>query len=96
MSSDKQDRRTAILEAAAQLFGQQGFEGTSMKAVAVAAGEQKSLVQYHFPYKQQLWEETVSYVWQQRDTALPTFLTTPPDDLSPRETMEALCRAILK
>ncbi|WP_170287359.1 TetR/AcrR family transcriptional regulator [Halioglobus maricola] len=96
MKSDISSRRTAILEAAAQLFGQVGFEGTSMKAVASAAGEKKTLVQYHFRYKQQLWEETVSYVWQQRNDALPTFLTLAPDDLSARETMEDLCRYILK
>ena len=96
MKSDKSCRRTAILEAAAQLFGQVGFEGTSMTAVASAAGEKKTLVQYHFRYKQQLWEETVAYVWQQRNEALPTFLTIAPDDLSALETMEDLCRYILK
>ena len=96
MKSDKSCRRTAILEAAAQLFGQVGFEGTSMTAVASAAGEKKTLVQYHFRYKQQLWEETVAYVWQQRNEALPTFLTIAPDDLSALATMEDLCRYILK
>jgi AcrR family transcriptional regulator len=96
VKSDKSCRRTAILEAAAELFGQVGFEGTSMKAVAIAAGEKKTLVQYHFRYKQQLWEETVAYVWQQRNEALPTFLRTAPEDLSAQETMEDLCRYILK
>ena len=96
MKSNKNCRRTAILEAAAELFGQVGFEGTSMKAVASAAGEKKTLVQYHFRYKQQLWEETVAYVWQQRNEALPTFLDLAPEDLSALETMEDLCRYILK
>mgnify|MGYP003678224330 FL=1 len=86
----------AILDAAAKLFGQVGFEGTSMKAVAIAAGEKKTLVQYHFRYKQQLWEETVTHVWQQRNEALPTFLAAAPDDRTARETMEALCRYILE
>jgi AcrR family transcriptional regulator len=96
VKSNKNCRRTAILEAAAELFGQVGFEGTSMKAVASAAGEKKTLVQYHFRYKQQLWEETVAYVWQQRNEALPTFLDLAPEDLSALETMEDLCRYILK
>ena len=96
MKSDKSCRRAAILEAAAALFGQVGFEGTSMQAVASAAGEQKTLVQYHFRYKQQLWEETVTYVWKQRNEALPKFLEDAPTGLSTQESMEQLCRYILK
>tara|TARA_R110002049_G_scaffold10787_5_gene52382 strand:- start:7914 stop:8540 length:627 start_codon:yes stop_codon:yes gene_type:complete len=95
-NKDKNCRRTAIMEAAAQLFGQVGFEGTSMKAVASAAGEKKTLVQYHFRYKQQLWEETVAHVWEQRNQALPTFTETTPDDFSAKEAMEELCWYILK
>ena len=95
-NSDTHCRRTAILQAAARLFGQVGFEGTSMNAVASAAGEKKTLVQYHFRYKQQLWEETVAYVWQQRNAALPTALSLAPDNLSALETMQELCRYILR
>ncbi|CAA0096001.1 HTH-type transcriptional regulator RutR [Halioglobus japonicus] len=93
---DRNCRRTAIMEAAAQLFGQVGFEGTSMKAVASAAGEKKTLVQYHFRYKQQLWEETVAHVWEQRNQALPSFVEAAPDDPSAMDAMEDLCRYILK
>ena len=96
MKSDKNDRRTAILEAAAELFGRVGYEGTSMKGVASAAGEKKTLVQYHFRYKQRLWEETVAYVWQQRNEALPTAMKIASDDFSALETMEDLCHYILK
>lgn len=96
VKSDRNCRRTAILEAAAELFGQVGFEGTSMKAVASAAGEKKTLVQYHFRYKQQLWEETVAYVWESRNEALPSFTQVAPEDLSAVEAVEQLCRYILK
>ena len=96
MKIDKNCRRRAILEAAAKLFSQEGFEGASIKAVASAAGVEKSLVQYHFRYKQSLWEETVTYIWQQRNDALPEYLKGVPDNLSAMETMEDLCRYILK
>jgi hypothetical protein len=43
-----------------------------------------------------LWEETVAYVWQQRNEALPTFLGVAPDEIPALETMEDLCRFILK
>ena len=96
VNRDKHCRRTAIMEAAAQLFGQVGFEGTSIKAVASAAGEKKTLVQYHFRYKQQLWEETVAHVWQQRNEALPTMVKLASDELSAMDAMEELCRYILE
>lgn len=96
VNNDNPDRRTAILEAAAQLFARQGFEGTSMQAVASAAGQKKTLVQYHFRYKQQLWEEAVSHVWRQRNEALPTVPGGAPAQLSTMQTMEDLCRYILK
>jgi AcrR family transcriptional regulator len=95
VENEKPDRRTAILDAAAQLFARQGYEGTSMQAVASAAGVKKTLVQYHFRYKQQLWEETVSHVWQQRNQALPVFLGNAHTELSTLQTMEDLCRYIL-
>ncbi len=67
-----------------------------MTAVASAAGEKKTLVQYHFRYKHQLWEETVTHVWRQRDEALPQYVKTALEDISALETMEDLCRYILE
>jgi AcrR family transcriptional regulator len=43
-----------ILDAAAHLFGAQGFEGASMNAVARAAGVSKGLLHYHFESKEHL------------------------------------------
>ena len=37
-----------ILDAAASSFGEQGFRGASMSAVAKAAGVSKGLLHYHF------------------------------------------------
>lgn len=70
----KNERRENILNAAAKLFGQVGFDGTSFSAIAEKAGEQKSFVQYHFENKDILWKETVAYIWLQRNNALPRYL----------------------
>ncbi|MEE2828891.1 MAG: helix-turn-helix domain-containing protein [Myxococcota bacterium] len=43
-----------ILEAAARLFGAEGFESASMSAVARAAGVSKGLLHYHFRSKEHL------------------------------------------
>lgn len=43
-----------ILEAAARIFGREGFQGASMSAVARAAGVSKGLLHYHFDSKEHL------------------------------------------
>lgn len=68
------EKRASILQAAATLFGQMGFDGTSFAAVAEQAGVQKTLVQYHFENKVVLWKAAVSFVWSQRNDALPRYL----------------------
>ena len=71
---DKQASRLDILTAAANLFSELGYNGTSFAAVANAACHSKALVQYHFPSKEQLWKSAVQHLWQQRDQALPQYL----------------------
>lgn len=55
------DTRARILRAAAALFHAYGFEGTSMKQIASAAGIQKSSVYHHFPSKQDLLFDILSH-----------------------------------
>lgn len=43
-----------ILDAAARLFGKEGYEGATMNAVARAAGVSKGLLHYHFRSKEHL------------------------------------------
>lgn len=43
-----------ILDAAARIFGRDGFQGASMSAVARAAGVSKGLLHYHFDSKEHL------------------------------------------
>lgn len=93
-------RREKVLAAAASLFGQQGFDGTSFSMVAKKSGEQKTFVQYHFENKEVLWKAAVSYVWLQRNTALPRYvedMSLQRRDPEDRETMiRDLCRTILQ
>ena len=53
------EKRAAILAAAKQLFPDLGFEGTSMDAVAAAAGVSKLTVYSHFNDKESLFVEAV-------------------------------------
>lgn len=96
----KNQRRENILSAAAVLFGQTGFDGTSFSAVADRAGEQKSLVQYYFESKEELWKEAVTYVWRQRNNALPRYLDNIDHNenrvASHKNVIRDLCRILLQ
>jgi AcrR family transcriptional regulator len=48
------DRRAVIEEAASRLFAMRGYAGTSIAAIAAAAGITKPVVYLHFPSKRQL------------------------------------------
>ena len=47
-------RRRQLLESAIRLFGSRGYEGTSLDAVASAAGVRKQTLLYYFPTKDAL------------------------------------------
>lgn len=47
-----EDRRAAILSAAAQLFAQQGYRGASLDSVAAAVGLTRPGLLHHFPSKE--------------------------------------------
>lgn len=49
------DRRSIIIAEAARLFARQGFEGTSMRELAAAAGILPGSIYYHFPSKEELF-----------------------------------------
>src|ERR687884_95866 len=49
-----EDRRTAILEAALEVFSRRGYNGASIDEIAQAAGISKALIYEHFPSKRDL------------------------------------------
>lgn len=53
---DPEKTRQSILEAALASFSERGFGATSLADVARAAGVRKSLIQYHFGSKEDLWQ----------------------------------------
>ncbi len=53
------EKRAAILDAAKRLFPEQGFDGTSMDAIATAAGVSKLTVYSHFNDKESLFIEAI-------------------------------------
>ncbi len=70
------EKRAAILAAAARLFVAKGFDGTSMDAVASAAGVSKLTVYSHFGDKDSLFQAAVSARCEQQMPA--TLFTVAP------------------
>ena len=100
MSDHKHQRRISILVAAADLFAQRGFDGTSMGAVAELAEVKKSLIQYHFASKEILWQGAVEHIWSERNNALPKYLDqlglAQFSELDQNQMVSELCKKLLK
>lgn len=54
-------RRTQLLRIAVKLFSRQGFEGTTTKAIAAAAGVSEGLIYRHFATKEELYASILDY-----------------------------------
>jgi TetR/AcrR family transcriptional repressor of nem operon len=63
MTKGEQTRRD-IVEKAAPLFNQKGFEGTSLADLMRATGLQKGGIYRHFSGKKELAAEAFDYAWQ--------------------------------
>src|SRR3954466_9359026 len=55
------DRRLQLVETALELFARQGFEGTTTKEIATAAGVTEAVIFRHFPNKQALYTAVLQY-----------------------------------
>lgn len=60
MSAD--ERKASIINAAKPLFAANGFNGTSMRQIAKAANVSGALLYKHFPSKEAMHKEILSYV----------------------------------
>jgi len=57
---DPAKTRASIMRAAFKQFAEKGYKGASIAAIAKAAKVRKSLIQYHFGTKEQLWDACLS------------------------------------
>lgn len=61
------DRKQQLLETALDLFSRKGFEGTTTKELASAAGVAEAVIFRHFPSKQALYTAALDYKVQSGD-----------------------------
>ena len=56
-----EDRRSQIIEVAAELFSQNGFKGTTTKQIAESAGVSEAIIFRHFENKQELYRAIIDF-----------------------------------
>ncbi len=61
-STKQQIDHEHILKIAIKFFAQKGYDGTQMKAIADEAGCAKSLMNYHFKNKNNLWQQAIIHL----------------------------------
>ncbi len=61
----KLNNKKIIFREAARLFSEKGYERTSMRAIAEAAGVSKPAIYYYFPNKDALFEEMLAAAQEQ-------------------------------
>ena len=64
------DRAALLLEAADQLFGEQGYDAVSVGDLAKAAGVNKALVFYYFGSKEELFARVLTTYYEAHRGAL--------------------------
>ena len=81
--ADGGDRRTAILDAAREQFGQRGYTGASVRAIAREAGVDPALVHHYFGTKEQVFVAAMELPFDPAER-LPTVLAGDRDGVGER------------
>ncbi|POX42201.1 TetR family transcriptional regulator [Streptomyces sp. Ru73] len=85
--SPSPERRRELLDTAAEVFAEQGYNATTVRKIADAAGMLAGSLYYHFDSKESMLDEILATfldeLWARYDTVLDA-------GLGPRETIEAL------
>lgn len=87
MSSEKTDKRAAILESARILFSELGFEGTSTRAIAKHAGANMAMINYYFGSKKGVFLEIMTHRISSFKSQLDQLITA---NTSPKEKILAV------
>lgn len=77
------ETRGAILAAARQLFGERGYDGTTIRGIAREAGVDPALVHHFFGSKEQVFVAAMEFPFDP-DEAMPAVIEGPPEQLAGR------------
>lgn len=86
-------RSSQLVREAMAAFGRRGFEGTSLEAVAEAAGVRKQTLLYYFPSKEELFDACVNELVTRLRTTLDSVLSGPEEGW---DRIEAIIRGVFR
>jgi len=92
IAADHDDKRRAILKAAARLFASQGFDRASMAEIALACRVSKALLYHYYASKDQLLFDIIRAHLDDLVAAIEAV----PKTLAPRERLAAMIHALLE
>lgn len=90
-----EDRRHQILDTAMDLFGRQGYLGTTTRQISEAAGVNEAIIFRHFPTKEDLYWEVLDRKIRQEQGCV-RVLERMRDASAPREVFVAIGRDFLE
>lgn len=85
-----EQRRAQILDAAGELFAENGYNAVSTHAVADALGVSEGLLFHHFPSKAEMYAAVVARRLERLDAAMTRAAAELPPNSSKRDTVRAL------
>lgn len=91
-SEEYQERRRELVEAAASIFREKGYQATTFKDIAERVGADRATLYYYFSGKEELYQEAVQGVV---DVNIREFERIDASSLSPREKLAEMIRQIL-
>jgi len=90
-SVDQSNTRQQLLEAAAEVFAERGFDAATVREICDKAGTNIASVNYHFRDKEGLYAEVLKYALHRANVKYPAAL-----GLKPRATVEERLRAFIR
>lgn len=91
------DTRRRLLEAAVLTFAEDGFDGASIRTIALRAKVNSAMVQYHFGGKEGLYREALRWAFEQGPERIPQLEPPPaPDEPEARAKALAAFKAYLR
>ena len=85
--------RSYILKEAAALFSQLGYERTSMREISERVGVSKPAIYYHFPNKQELFEESILMSFEKSQKEIADITNS---DRDPIEKLKKLALGVMQ
>jgi AcrR family transcriptional regulator len=87
--------REALVDAAAEVFAQRGFAGTTVREICERAGANIAAVNYHFGDKERLYAEVLTHALRCAREKFPPTLGLPPG-AKPDEQLRAFVESLLR